>query len=750
MTRCAKCSCLLLTLLACQRLVFAQTAQTVSLEFFPASFDSKEVPPANTPIMFDLMVTNHPVLRDIVAVEVFVTFDPSFLQITDPFGNPVSRLTPSASFPNPVVNSVDNARGVIHYNAFAESSFVSAPAALVTLHVRPKGFGRGELKIERNQSQIELFSAPLDVVRPQIVTNASIVIGEREGVVIFAVQAKEISRSSARITWKTDRPATSQVFFGERSPLENKTEEDTELKTDHDVLLTGLKANTQYEYQVRSANQTGNVTLSDVLLFQTNDADRLSPSILHEPLAEGGAGSVLTAEATVRDDVAVAKVTLFHRAAGSASAPTALPMSHQGGGRYAALLTLREHDVAYYIEAVDTSGNRATDPPQAPAAAHLIRVALPTGDLAGTVRERTTAEPLPGAEVVVRETLQKASTGPDGAYRLEKLPAKTLSVKVSKVGFLVQTVPVEVLAGQTVVLDVDLEASATVAGVVTNARTGAAVEGAEVRVETDDGQSFSTTTGAGGAYLLSHFPGGTHRFVVAAVGFFVFEEERGFFAGEVATADVAVEPKPISRLVIDPSRVSIGTGGSIQFQVFGFTDDNVLIRSLENIVRYTVFPSSLGSVATGGLFTAGEVEGEGDVDAVLENGTTLPGGAIQDQRRVATARVTVRREFFFTLVSVTNPSFDPRRRGARLAEEGIILYRLSQPPLRVELRIYTLRGHHVATLSDPFPRTRGSFSWNGRDRHGRIMPPGLYVLQLYAESERGRAHSEVRVVSIWK
>lgn len=740
----------LLALLACQGLLFGQTAQTVSLEFFPASFESKEVPPADTPIMFDLLVTNHPVPKDIVAAEVLVTFDPNFLQITDPFGNPVSRLTPSASFPNPVVNSVDNARGVIHYSAFAQSTFVSAPAPLVTLHVRPKGFGRGELKIERNQSQIELFSAPLEVVRPQIVTNASILIGEKEGVVIFAVQAKDISRSSARITWKTDRPATSQVFFGELSPLENKTEEETELKTDHDVLLTGLKANTQYEYQARSADQTGNVTLSDVFLFQTNDTDRLSPSILHEPLREGGAGSVLIAEATVKDDVAVQRVTFFQRAAGSAADPVALPMAHQGDDRYSVAFTLPEHDVEYYIEAVDTSGNRATDPPDAPAAAHLIRVALQTGDLAGTVRERATGQPLTDAEVLVTETLQRTSTGPDGAYRLEKLPAKTLNVRVAKVGFLVQTAPVEIVANQTVVLDFDLEPSATLQGVVTNARTGAAVKGAEVRVETDEGDAFLTTTGADGAYLLSHFPGGTHRVLVTAVGFFSFEEERRFTAGEVTTAGVALEPKPVSRLVIDPSRLEIGTGGSTQFQVFGFTDDDVLLRSLENIVRYTVLPGTLGTVEAGGLFTAAQTEGEGDVDAVLENGTTLPNGAIQDQRRVAIARVTVRQKFFFTLLSVANPSFDPRRRNARLAEQGIILYRLSQPPLRVELRIFTLKGHHVATLSDPFPRTRGSFSWNGRDRHGRILPPGLYVLQAYAESERGRAHSEVRVVSIWK
>jgi len=80
--------------------------------------------------------------------------------------------------------------------------------------------------------------------------------------VISNVQAGNITASSAVITWTTDELANSLVVYGNTTPP-TSTASDGSYVTDHVVTLTDLTANTQYFYEVRSANQTGYFTIDN-------------------------------------------------------------------------------------------------------------------------------------------------------------------------------------------------------------------------------------------------------------------------------------------------------------------------------------------------------------------------------------------------------------------------------------------------------------------------------------------------------
>jgi len=80
---------------------------------------------------------------------------------------------------------------------------------------------------------------------------------------ISSVQAVNVGSTAATITWSTDEPADSQVFFrraGESTY--QQTSLDTTLANQHQIDLTGLSPDSTYEYHVRSADTAGNVATS--------------------------------------------------------------------------------------------------------------------------------------------------------------------------------------------------------------------------------------------------------------------------------------------------------------------------------------------------------------------------------------------------------------------------------------------------------------------------------------------------------
>jgi Concanavalin A-like lectin/glucanases superfamily/Bacterial Ig domain/Lysyl oxidase/Purple acid Phosphatase, N-terminal domain len=82
--------------------------------------------------------------------------------------------------------------------------------------------------------------------------------------------------SSARVTWTTDLPSTTQVEYGPTSSYGWSTPLVTTPVTAHSASITGLAAETTYHYRVVSRDAAGNTTRSPDFLFTTAGVSTLS------------------------------------------------------------------------------------------------------------------------------------------------------------------------------------------------------------------------------------------------------------------------------------------------------------------------------------------------------------------------------------------------------------------------------------------------------------------------------------------
>ena len=80
----------------------------------------------------------------------------------------------------------------------------------------------------------------------------------------------------AVITWETDVPGTSTVYYGETTFYEGGTEAKADLVTNHTITLTGLEPETFYHYQIESKDADGNTVQSDDLTFSTSSSSGLA------------------------------------------------------------------------------------------------------------------------------------------------------------------------------------------------------------------------------------------------------------------------------------------------------------------------------------------------------------------------------------------------------------------------------------------------------------------------------------------
>ncbi|MFQ5509430.1 MAG: fibronectin type III domain-containing protein [Leptospirillia bacterium] len=116
--------------------------------------------------------------------------------------------------------------------------------------------------------------------------------------VIQNVATTLIGVGSASVTWQTNEPATSQVLYGIASVTENNTPVDGMLVVDHQVLLTGLSADTTYKFRVQSGDAAVNVAIATGTPFTTLAQAPVGVSVLWTDLVgTSGNGGTLTKDA---------------------------------------------------------------------------------------------------------------------------------------------------------------------------------------------------------------------------------------------------------------------------------------------------------------------------------------------------------------------------------------------------------------------------------------------------------------------
>jgi hypothetical protein len=93
--------------------------------------------------------------------------------------------------------------------------------------------------------------------------------GDTAKPILSDIEATEVTATSAAIGWTTNEDATSEVDYGTSDDYGSTLNQDPPSATSHAVVLNGLTPNTNYHYRVRSADESGNVSVSTDHSFTT-------------------------------------------------------------------------------------------------------------------------------------------------------------------------------------------------------------------------------------------------------------------------------------------------------------------------------------------------------------------------------------------------------------------------------------------------------------------------------------------------
>jgi hypothetical protein len=83
------------------------------------------------------------------------------------------------------------------------------------------------------------------------------------------VAPKKFTSTTAKIKWRSESPANSQVEFGTSTQYGMLSTLKTSMETKHSVLLENLQPSTVYHYRVRSIDESGNLWISSDFAFTT-------------------------------------------------------------------------------------------------------------------------------------------------------------------------------------------------------------------------------------------------------------------------------------------------------------------------------------------------------------------------------------------------------------------------------------------------------------------------------------------------
>jgi glucose/arabinose dehydrogenase len=97
--------------------------------------------------------------------------------------------------------------------------------------------------------------------------------------VLSAVSANAITSTSATINWTTDQASTTQVFYGTTIGYGSQSPLNPALVTSHSVTLTGLTANTTYNFAAASTSSANFTGTSANLTFTTTSSSTPTPVI---------------------------------------------------------------------------------------------------------------------------------------------------------------------------------------------------------------------------------------------------------------------------------------------------------------------------------------------------------------------------------------------------------------------------------------------------------------------------------------
>ena len=163
-----------------------------------------------------------------------------------------------------------------------------------------------------------------------------------------------------------------------------------------------------------------------------------------------------------------------------------------------------------------------------------LTVNAATGTASGKVTNAATGAAISGAKVSYGSAM--ATTNVNGNYTLSNLPAGSVQLTASASGFLNTVQTVNITAGGTTTANfVLITVTGTIAGRVTNASTGAGLQGVTVSYT-----GGSAITDAGGNYKLNSVSPGTYTLTASKSGWVSASTSATVVSGGTATANIKI------------------------------------------------------------------------------------------------------------------------------------------------------------------------------------------------------------------
>jgi len=191
------------------------------------------------------------------------TFATESFDITDVTASTVSNTSMSITW-----NTNESATSQVEYSTFSDLSssafFPSTPSSAATSHaITLSSLSEGTTYYYRASSTDALSSNTTSQIY-QFTT------GDATAPAISTVASSPVADTTAVITWITDEPANSKVYYGSTSgTLTSSTDTDSTLTRNHSVTLSGLSYETVYYYQVVSSDGNSNTATSSEGSFTT-------------------------------------------------------------------------------------------------------------------------------------------------------------------------------------------------------------------------------------------------------------------------------------------------------------------------------------------------------------------------------------------------------------------------------------------------------------------------------------------------
>lgn len=173
-----------------------------------------------------------------------------------------------------------------------------------------------------------------------------------------------------------------------------------------------------------------------------------------------------------------------------------------------------------------------------------IDAAVLTGSIAGTVTDSSTGNPIANAAVST-DSGQNTTTDANGNYTLSDVPAGNRTVTAAATGYTSQQKQTTVTEGAVSEVNFALEpqpiggGTGTVKGAVTDAQTGARLNG--VLVQVDTGQS--ATTNKSSKYTINAVPEGGRTVTASKAGYVAASRQVSVVADKTTTANFALQPE---------------------------------------------------------------------------------------------------------------------------------------------------------------------------------------------------------------